>query len=260
MTELSKFILIGGTPSSGSTLLSVILDSHPDICCGPETNVLAHPFIWGHSVGWDLLNEMPKTLSDPLDGSTWARPSPYGIDYWQQSENGLSKLISSVSRNNDIVQSLTMPLLQKTNKNIACEKSPPNAYSIAAALQSRSDIKAIFTVRNFNHVARSLEKRGNTFEVAIVRWLSKVTMAINAQRRFGKQRVLIVRYEDLVKEPENEINKLLDFIGLPKNRLDVQSMLQCKSERIQNDKTLAGEKGASSSWEFLPSDGIGRKD
>ena len=149
--------------------------------------------------------------------------------------------------------------MQKTNKNIACEKSPPNAYSIAAALQSRSDIKAIFTVRNFNHVVRSLEKRGNTFEVAIVRWLSKVTMAINAQRRFGKQRVLIVRYEDLVKEPENEINKLLDFIGLPKNRLDVESMLQCKSERIQNDKTLAGEKGASSSWEFLPSDGIQSK-
>ena len=36
-------ILIGSAPSSGSTLLSVLLDAHPEVTCGPELAVLAHP-------------------------------------------------------------------------------------------------------------------------------------------------------------------------------------------------------------------------
>ena len=33
-------IFIIGCPRSGTTLLRVILDSHPNICCGPETHIV----------------------------------------------------------------------------------------------------------------------------------------------------------------------------------------------------------------------------
>ena len=33
-------IFIVGCPRSGTTLIRVILDSHPNICCGPETHII----------------------------------------------------------------------------------------------------------------------------------------------------------------------------------------------------------------------------
>ena len=39
-------VLVGCCPSSGSTLLSVMLDAHPDLMCGPELSIFAHPLVW----------------------------------------------------------------------------------------------------------------------------------------------------------------------------------------------------------------------
>ena len=36
MSKNNSPIFIGGAGRSGTTLLRVILDSHPEICCGPE--------------------------------------------------------------------------------------------------------------------------------------------------------------------------------------------------------------------------------
>jgi hypothetical protein len=38
-------VIIGGCPRSGTTLLRVMLDSHPHIACGPENSLLAGSFL-----------------------------------------------------------------------------------------------------------------------------------------------------------------------------------------------------------------------
>ena len=254
--DTSKFILIGGTPSSGSTLLSVLLDSHSEICCGPETNLLAHPAIWTQDLNLELLSDFPDKLEDPMTGKTWARPSLNGLNYWQKSEDGLTSIQAQFKRNNDLISCLTKPLLKVNNKKIACEKSPPNAYAIPTALKHNPLLKTIFTVRNFCAVARSLEQRGNPFHIAAVRWLSKVTMALNAQKLFGKERVFILRYEDLVSNPEEQLKSLLKFMDMDASAESIKTMLELQSNRTENDQTISGQKGASSKWQFIPSDGI----
>lgn len=43
-------IFIGGMPRSGTTLLRVLLDAHPDIRCGEETRVI--PRVLGYRQSW----------------------------------------------------------------------------------------------------------------------------------------------------------------------------------------------------------------
>ena len=45
-TNPMEAVLIGCCPSSGSTLLSLLLDAHPQMICGPELWLFAHPFFW----------------------------------------------------------------------------------------------------------------------------------------------------------------------------------------------------------------------
>ncbi len=49
----SRFIWIGGIPRSGTTLMRVLLDTHPQVRCGPETHILI-----------DLLTELNKLLAN----------------------------------------------------------------------------------------------------------------------------------------------------------------------------------------------------
>merc|ERR1711973_551138 len=35
----SNFLFIGGVPKSGTTLMRVLLDVHPNVDCGPETHI-----------------------------------------------------------------------------------------------------------------------------------------------------------------------------------------------------------------------------
>jgi len=41
-----KPILVASPPSSGSTLLAVMLDNHPLISCGPETSLMGNPLFY----------------------------------------------------------------------------------------------------------------------------------------------------------------------------------------------------------------------
>lgn len=41
-TRLSPIVWIGGVPSSGTTLMRVILGTHPSLRCGPETALIPH--------------------------------------------------------------------------------------------------------------------------------------------------------------------------------------------------------------------------
>lgn len=96
-------ILIGGASRSGTTLMRVLLDSHPDICCGPEIKVLAMiGRLWqqvGSSAVFDILAEygmdgpavngtfadfcyaFVRRFHEAQGARRWAEKTPNNIDH-----------------------------------------------------------------------------------------------------------------------------------------------------------------------------------
>jgi hypothetical protein len=94
-------IFFGGSGRSGTTLLRVILDSHPNIACGPEFKLIPSiANLWGHSV-----REFFPILE------------MYGLD---------KKDVNSAYRH--FIEELMAKFKARSNKPRLAEKSPNNIF------------------------------------------------------------------------------------------------------------------------------------
>jgi hypothetical protein len=236
-------ILIGSCPSSGSTLLSVMLDAHPDVLCGPELSLFSHPFFWSLegaewrarllryiSLGplaislpeWKLSNGLcPYALLLYSNTLPW-----YGITCEE-----LKNLVQKCSNANELVRYLYGPVMQAQGKIIWAEKSPPNIYSFGAFLERYPEGKVLYLVRDGRDVICSLNRRKFGFKRALSVWL--IETAISELYK-DHPRVHRIRYEDLVINPRTTVENILSFLDLP---FDVDSVLnyQKKSLRALSD-------------------------
>ncbi|WP_083483105.1 sulfotransferase family protein [Thauera sp. 63] len=256
MSDISfSKVLVGGPPSSGSTLLSVMLDSHPEVFCGPETNIVAHPGLWKRNADIGSFLDLPGTPVPIESGSTWARPSSAGLAYHLV---GFSELKSAATRFSTATQLLDyalQPRMLLEGKSVACEKSPPNIYATLPALELDPDLKAIICIRNGPDVIRSLLRRKAAVPVAVLRWLSKMNLAVAARDRYG-DRALIVRYEDLTSNPLSVAEEICAFLGVRGGEFAEAMVNRRASRRIGVDSSISGEIGAAAAWRFKPHENI----
>ena len=255
LADPESHILIGGSPNSGSTLLSIMIDSHPKMFCGPETNIIAHPGMWRNEKSLSTYFDLDTTPDALKSGITWARPSPPGLDYHLVPLSALKMATPQFSSPLEALSYIMKPRLTMENKQVAFEKSPPNIYAIIPALERHPSLKAIVTVRNAQDVIRSLLRRKSTLRGAVIRWLSKLNLCYQASQRFGPDRVLVIKYEELVRDPLSIAQAVCKFSGVDLKA--AKQMVKCKnSRRLESDPTIGGISGASSYWQFQPGDPI----
>lgn len=257
-SELFSKVLIGGSPSSGSTLLSIMLDSHPDVYCGPETNIAAHPGIWREGANIGFFLNLPGTAVSCREGATWARPSSAGLAYHLGGLAELRVAVTSLSNASQMLDWLFKPRTMLEGKSVACEKSPPNIYAVIPALRSDPHLKAIVSVRNGSDVVSSLHRRKVVAPVAVLRWLSKMNLALAARESFA-DRVLIVRYEDLISDPLLAAESICAFLGITAGQHAKIMVDHSASKRIGVDHTISGETGAATTWCFKPTQPISQR-
>jgi len=261
--QWDKPILIGGTRSSGSTLLSVILDAHPQIMCGPEISLFSHPFFWeqsgpiwrerliryldlGYSVKklpeWKLENGVCPYVELVYDNTLpW-----YGLD-----RPTLRGIIETADNPKHIIENLFNSVLQSQQKSIWAEKSPPNLYSFKAFLEVYPNGRAIYLIRDGRDVICSVMRRGYPFKQAVSNWLVEMAMT----RTFlDDKRILGIKYEDLVIYPVDTLHKLLEFLEL---EADVKRLINYveNSSRVDGDFSTQGYK----TWKSNPRQPLSQK-
>lgn len=179
-------IFVVGCQRSGTTLLRLILDAHPNISCGPETRFLA-----------DLAH---------VTGGSWRRLSQYGFpkQYWHAH---IAAMFDAIKRD----------YASRAGKSRWADKTPMYALSLEFIDRLFPTCQVVHVIRDGRDVVASHRDRWGYLAAlkAVRKWPRYVHTARAAGAAMTPDRYHEVRYEDLVNEPEKTLRELLAFLDEP---------------------------------------------
>ena len=216
---------IVGSGRNGSTLLATILNAHKDVVIPPEQFVLPYAiirryiFFFWTSNKW--INNVKSLISNPQKTIKW------DIDVSNIHSNG--KDVPFIF--NNIFN--TYKDSSNSSSKIWGDKSPLNTNFIKYIYPEFSDAKYIFLIRDPRDVALSYRKYlgADSFRFGIWKWKDSVRSYDYLSK---KTDVLLVKYEDLVECPDNELSKVTNFLNLSKD--DSMSTSKVSADKMGVEK------------------------
>lgn len=204
-------IFIVGVPRSGTTLLRVLLDSHPNIACGPESPWLARGeksikalyaymtekdmgFIDSFNIDLQVLNNQ---FANFIDGLYQVYAAKKGKKRWAEKTPDNSLEIQFLSK---IFPNAFFVHIVRDGRDVACSTA-----FLSTERKNISEWHSKYILMNHSEVAR------NTIENASIRW--QIWTNIIEESLNNVKHSYRLRYEDLVLNPEVELMKLMTFIG-----------------------------------------------
>lgn len=204
-------VFIVGCYRSGTTLLSSILSAHSEAYIPEETRYLPYIFERLDDYG-DLRDDANLTLmindiNRFLIGQDWEVIPDAAKVIGALSERTFQEVIRCIA-----VYNADKPVRvwgDNTPFYVSC------ALSIASLLP---DARFINMVRDGRDVAASAIKlnMGGGFNptALALEWNERILDGMIAQKMLGPEKVLTVRYEDIVSDTRSEINKVCSFLGI----------------------------------------------
>jgi LPS sulfotransferase NodH len=175
LIEAPVFVIC--TLRSGSTLLRVLLDSHSQIRSPHELHL--------------------RYVSVHFD-QKWSERS--------MKELGLDTRAADYL----LWDRLLHRELTASRKSIIADKTPNNVFIVDRLREAWPDARFIFLLRHPGAIARSREKyKGEGADELIIKYVE----ALEAARQTYDGHT--VRYEDLTANPERELRRICDFLGVP---------------------------------------------
>ncbi|NER03500.1 MAG: sulfotransferase [Okeania sp. SIO3C4] len=206
-----KVLFILGTAYCGSTLLSLILDSHPQCFTVGELSNLPEfnnkgklDNFWSHQFSQKELQNLCLGLSNARISS----PIPLKVE----------KFFREIV-NDDIFRPYSI-IASKTPADIIVD-STKTIYWISSMLQlkelkKRFDIYLLHLVRDGRAVLNSYLKKRRNMTVKKIGdlWLKRVTNNEVFFENFSTENKILVRYEKLVTQPQAITQEICDFLGI----------------------------------------------
>ena len=194
-----KIIFIGGAPRSGTTLVKNILDTHPDICSGPE---------------FDIIPEIVRVWQLGAHKVREGRISAF-LDEEQLRERFAS-----------LVHSLLEPYRLRKKKLCIAEKTPgnilvytqlnrllPRAYLIHVIRDGRDVVSSMIAVaESYRRAQEEVPDIIKNVEACSQTWSRYVSAPLEETKVFRstefQSRYVEIRYEDIVQNPEATLRYL----------------------------------------------------
>ncbi|MEP7180906.1 MAG: sulfotransferase [Betaproteobacteria bacterium] len=232
--------VIVGCPRSGTSLLAVMLDSHPRLAIPPETSFIRHLGKLAGSGDALRLNFFRLVTFDKLGVSAW---SDCGLDtstFWQRL-----LAVRPFTLTGGLRAFYTL-YAEQSGKARCGDKTP-------AYVRLMPEIESLLPEAHFIHLIRDprptvLSWRNTWFapskDVATlaVKWAEHVAAGRAAARVL--HHYLEVRYEDLVLAPEATLRAVCDFIGLDyaPAMLDYEARGQARLDSLQPRTSVDGSR------------------
>jgi len=229
-------IFIVGTPRSGTTLLRLILDSHPEIAITPESS-----FLFSTLSLWDGLypcltdkrsiekfikdlKKLPQVRNWLLDTCT--------ADMLQKDKkiNNLSSFIDAIFSN----------YAHSKGKKRWGDKTPKNLYAIDEIIKMFHFAKIVIVIRDCRDVAMSLNKAEFSkisYISAAKRWQRDANMTKKIIQKYDKQ-IYLLKYENLLENPNKTIISVLKFLDLPNDPDIMERYVRHEDDVVHTKSTL----------------------
>jgi hypothetical protein len=209
-------LFIGGCPRSGTTLLQVMLDMHPELGIPRETNFIRE--LWWQRARFG-------DLRDPVNrhrAAEWI----FGDDAHltrrlTHRRIGRRKAIAAVAAAGPTIGSIVEACVRLHAHDIPRwgDKRPAYSGFVGPLLAMFPDAQYVNVVRDprgavASQVAMGWDAPEVAVPAAIARWEGAIARTDQAARRLRTDQLLDVRYEDLVGDPHAALARLLAFAGL----------------------------------------------
>ena len=202
--------VVVGAPRSGTTMLRLMLDAHPDLAVPPETGFL--------SALAGLTGQGEALRASALQAITTYPP---GAPAWADFGLGADALADSFAAIEPFTATSAARAFYRLyaarfGKKRWGDKTPSYCFHMAAISRLLPEARFVHLVRDGRDVALSLRDvwfaPGNTPEELAADWVAHVEVAEDASVDAVRLRV---HFEELVMHPERVLRRICDFIELP---------------------------------------------
>ena len=187
-------VFVAGMPRSGTSLIDQIIDAHPKAAGVGELASIEH-FAKQLSVAYDSTKEPPECFGK-FNEFKWSKAAnDYVRDLKKRAPEGAERVVNKALGNNKLV-GLIARLFPKTR--------------IIHAVRDPRDVAVSCFMGGFNHAVHPWTTR---FEWIAPAWEQSRRMMRHWEETLDVP-ILEVRYEELVRDPETQFPRIIEFLGL----------------------------------------------
>jgi hypothetical protein len=207
-------IFIIGTERSGTNLLRLILNSHPNIAIPHPPHIMKN-FFKLEPLYSDLCKDINfKRLIQDVVKMVQLHPYPWGIKIDQD------KIFRDIQERNliNICFAIYDQYLASTHKKRWGCKSTFMLYHVALIRQYHPYAKFIYMVRDGRDVAVSAKETiFNRYSVYFIAglWKKEQEIGIYWLNKLSKSDIFLIKYEDLLNRSEETVRSLCSFLNEP---------------------------------------------
>ena len=206
-SQINQHVFIGGCSRSGTTLLGSMLGSHTDFICSPESHFKI-----------DILRSISRgTPADP-DTLLGLIKQYWRFKIWELDLP--STFPETIDSYPSLLNWIVTQYAQQQNKPDATswvDHTPENISYVSSLLELFPNAKMIHIIRDGRAVAASilpLDWGPNSIIKAAHWWVRMTAFGLAAEVAYGPTRVMRVRYEELVQEPEQTLRNISAFLDI----------------------------------------------
>jgi Sulfotransferase family len=214
----SRPLFIGACPRSGTTLLRVMLDNHPDLAIPRETNFV-RPLWWQRARFGDL-----RDPGNRRRVAEWifTEKGPRGArlrDGRVSRQDAIGRVAGAAPTVGSIVQACLQLYAEVHGKPRWGDKRPAYSGFIGMLLAMFPDAQYVNLVRDpRGAVASQVQMGWDPPELAVAaataRWEAAIRRTDHFARRLRPDQLLDLRYEDMVSDPRAALERVCAFAGL----------------------------------------------
>lgn len=223
----TKLLYIMGAGRSGSTILSIILGSHPKVISVGEIKA------------WPKYEGLPRDKIDKKNIIFWekvldtyislsGRPPNFAQlkDLCNEIESPNKLLLNLLNKQYFLrikdyiehINNLISSILIISKKNIVLDSSKNVCRALFLLKFLNTNVKVIYLIRDprgtlWSFMKKNVEQKPKKPVKAIIDYVA-INSAASFTRYLFRKQVIKVRYEDLVLSPEKEIATIAQFIGI----------------------------------------------